>query len=61
MKRNGEVLEGGSNVIKKLEDEIREPKSLTDQLQEQKNELSKKLELAENSYSSISKVGKFYF
>ena len=56
IKRNGEVLHGRSNVIKKLEDEVRELKSLTDQLQEQKNEISKKLELAENSHSSISKV-----
>ena len=56
IKRNGEVLYGRSNVIKKLEDEVRELKSLTDQLQEQKNEISKKLELAENSHSSISKV-----
>ncbi|XVE61586.1 hypothetical protein DITRI_Ditri06bG0052400 [Diplodiscus trichospermus] len=56
IKRNVELLEERSNVIKKLEDEARELKSLTDQLQEQKNELSKKLELAENAHSSISKT-----
>ncbi|XP_022747240.1 protein CHUP1, chloroplastic [Durio zibethinus] len=56
IKRNGKVLEGRSNVVKKLEDEVMELKSLTEQLQEQKNELSNKLELLENSHSSISKT-----
>ncbi|XVE96544.1 hypothetical protein REPUB_Repub02eG0231700 [Reevesia pubescens] len=56
IKRNGEVLQERSNVIKKLEDEVRELKSVADELQEQKNDLSKNLELVENSHSSLSKT-----
>ncbi|KAK8553883.1 hypothetical protein V6N13_072815 [Hibiscus sabdariffa] len=56
IRRNGEELQGGSNAIKKLEDEVKELKSLTDQLQHQKNELSKKLESAEESLSAFSKT-----
>lgn len=59
IRRNGEELQGRSNVIKKLEDEMRDLKCLTLQLQDQKDELSKKLELEEVSHSSISKVCKF--
>ncbi|KAE8666134.1 L-O-methylthreonine resistant 1 isoform 1 [Hibiscus syriacus] len=56
MRRNGEELQGRSNVIKKLVDEVKELKSLTDQLQDQKNELSVKLKWAEESLSAISKT-----
>ncbi|TYJ18907.1 hypothetical protein E1A91_A09G154200v1 [Gossypium mustelinum] len=55
IRRNGEELQGRSNVIKKLDDEMRDLKCLTLQLQDQKDKLSKKLELAEVSHSSISK------
>ena len=54
--RNCDVLETSSNVIRKLEDEVRELHKIKDQMQEEKNELLNKLELAENSAVSISKV-----
>ncbi|GMI71174.1 hypothetical protein HRI_000786700 [Hibiscus trionum] len=56
IRRNGEELQRRSNGIKKLEDEVKELKSLTDQLRDQRNELSKKLELAKESLSAISKT-----
>ena len=54
--RNCDELETRSNFIRKLEEEVRELHKIMDQMQEEKNELLNKLELAENSASSISKV-----
>lgn len=49
-------LEKSSNIIKKLEDEVSELRMKLDQQQEEENELLKKLELAEKSPPTISKV-----
>ena len=54
--RNYDELEKRKDVIKKLEDEVREMHKIKDQMQEEKIELLKKLEMAEKSAPSISKV-----
>ncbi|KAL5545981.1 hypothetical protein UlMin_005668 [Ulmus minor] len=54
--RTHEALETRTYVVKKLEDEVGELKMSLDHQQEEKNELLKKLELAEKSASSISKI-----
>ncbi|KAI5319199.1 hypothetical protein L3X38_038907 [Prunus dulcis] len=46
-------------VIKKLEDEVGELRVVLDQVQDEKNVLLEKLELAEKSASSISKSNRF--
>ncbi|VVA09377.1 PREDICTED: CHUP1 [Prunus dulcis] len=52
-----DVLETRTKVIKKLEDEVGELRVVLDQVQDEKNVLLEKLELAEKSASSISKIG----
>lgn len=54
--RNYDELETRNDVIKKLEDEVREMHKIMDQMQKEKIELLKKLEMAEKSAPSISKV-----
>lgn len=49
-------LETRASIIKKMEDEVRELHTTVDQLQEEKNELLLKLNPAENSDTSTSKV-----
>ncbi|CAB4317676.1 unnamed protein product [Prunus armeniaca] len=51
------ALETRTKVIKKLEDEVGELRVVLDQVQDEKNVLLEKLELAEISASSISKIG----
>lgn len=51
-----DMIEQKCNVIRKLQDEMGELQSFIDQLQEQNSELLSKLQLAEQSASSISKV-----
>ena len=51
--RNCDELETRSNVIKKLEEEVRELQKIMDQMQEEKNELLNKLELAEKIQSKV--------
>lgn len=58
--RSRNTLEQKCNVIRKLQDEMGELQFVIHQLQEQKNELSSKLQLAEHSGSTISKVWLFY-
>ncbi|KAL6273595.1 hypothetical protein ACE6H2_024287 [Prunus campanulata] len=52
-----EALETRTKAIKKLEDEAGELRVVLDQVQDEKNVLLEKLELAEKSASSISKIG----
>lgn len=54
--RNHKELEQRAQVIKELEDEVTEQRRIVSQLQEEKKELVQKLELAETSVSSTSKV-----
>ncbi|KAH7512067.1 hypothetical protein FEM48_Zijuj12G0051100 [Ziziphus jujuba var. spinosa] len=54
--RTQDELETSRNIIKKLKDEVSELKMKFDQQQEEKNGLLEKLELAEKSPQSISKV-----
>ncbi|POO01845.1 CHUP1-like protein [Trema orientale] len=55
--RTQEALETRTNLVNKLEDEVKELRMVLDQLHEEKNELSKKLELAdETSTSSFFKI-----
>ncbi|KAJ1378323.1 hypothetical protein SESBI_47952 [Sesbania bispinosa] len=50
--RNCDALETKINAIGKLEDKLRELQRVLDQLQDEKNELVKKLDTAEKSYAS---------
>lgn len=54
--RNYDALETRNDVTKKLEEEVRELHKIMDQMQEENIELLKKLEMAEKSAPSISKV-----
>lgn len=54
--RTNEALETRTNLVHKLEDEVRELRMVLDQLHEEKNELLKKLEFEETSTLSFSKV-----
>lgn len=56
LSRTQKALESRTNLVNKLEDEVRELRMVLDQLHEEKNELLKKLELEETSTSSFSKV-----
>lgn len=54
--RAHDALETRTDIIKELEEEVCELKVKLDHQQEEKNELLKKLKLAEKSHPSISKV-----
>lgn len=54
--RNCYVMEEKSNAIQKLENELKELRSVVDQLQEQNSELLNKLQEADQSASSVTKV-----
>ncbi|XP_041024979.1 protein CHUP1, chloroplastic [Juglans microcarpa x Juglans regia] len=51
-----DALETRNDIIKKLEDKVKELHTIMDQMQQEKNELLRKIDLAETSASSISTI-----
>ncbi|XP_042940197.1 protein CHUP1, chloroplastic isoform X1 [Carya illinoinensis] len=51
-----DAQETRNDIIKKLEDKVKELYTIMDQMQQEKNELLRKIDLAETSASSISKI-----